>query len=181
MDEYVVTLADLAQELGLDRSNMRKYAIKHGFTLLSIRTKQSGNQLTLALSREDADAIRALRESQGFSPNDGAVVENGAGFFYVIKLAPDLSAKRIKLGFANNVQDRLAAHQCAAPTAILLQAWPCRRSWEVCAIASLTRVDCRLIANEVYDCGDVMELVRRGDEFFAIMPPCDGNDQMEET
>jgi len=163
-----VSLKELAQELDLDRSNLRKYALKKGFDLIRVRTPDSRGQPTLALSAADAESLREARESDGY--NHQFPIENGNGFFYVIRLVPEFAPNRMKLGFASNVNARLQAHRTAAPTAQLVKAWPCQKSWEVAAIASLTRQDCQLVANEVFDCNDVNELVTRGDGFFAIMP-----------
>jgi hypothetical protein len=65
MAEYV-TLRELAEQLGMDRSHLRKYILKHGFEPVRIRTKASLHQLTLALSEAEAERVRQLRRSQGF-------------------------------------------------------------------------------------------------------------------
>ena len=53
-----ITLKDLAKELQMDRSNLRKYVVSEGITTFQIRTLASRGQKTLALAREDADKIR---------------------------------------------------------------------------------------------------------------------------
>jgi len=166
--EYT-TLLQLANEFGLDRSNVRKYVLGNGFSPVRIRTPESGGQLTLALTKEDAESVRALRQQQGFGQH--IPVANGTdGFLYIVQVVPELSDTRVKLGFANNAQDRLASHRTSAPTAVLIKTWPCKRAWEVCAITSMTRTQCKLVANEVYEYDDIQGLIKRGDEFFRIMP-----------
>lgn len=165
--EYI-TLKDLATELGLDRSNTRKYVLQAGFSPLKVRTPESRGQLTLALSTADAEAVRELRQREGFISQQA--VDNGAGQFYVIQLVPDLDVNRVKLGFAGNVAARLQAHRTSAPTAELVKAWPCKRSWERAAIDCVTQDGCTLIANEVFTCNTLEVLIERGDAFFAIMP-----------
>lgn len=165
-----VTIQELANELGMDRSSLRRYVLKNGFTPVSIRGQDSRGQLTLAFTSEDAEAVRALRTKQGFSATFRAPVDNGHGFFYVIQLIPELDPLRVKLGWTNDVGSRLDAHRTAAPTAELVKSWPCRKSWEIAAMHSVTRVDCTHIANEVYRCNDIDSLVARCDQFFAIMP-----------
>ncbi len=168
MTEYI-PLKVLAAELGLDRSNMRKYILKHGFTPVSVRTPDSRNQSTLALQIDDAEAVRQLRTTQGFGAGL-TPLEGGSGYFYVIQLVPDLAPGRIKLGFASDVVTRLGAHQTAAPTAALVKMWPCKRSWEGAAIDSITRSGCVRIGAEVYQCDSVDEVVWQGNQFFDIMP-----------
>jgi len=168
MQEYV-TLRELADEFGLDRSNARKYVLKLGFTPVRVRTQDSNNQLTLAFTIEDAEAIREIRGSQGYGSSNKPV-DNGKGYFYIIQVIPEFAPNRVKLGYAHDTLTRLKAHQTAAPTAILVHSWPCRESWEQVAIASITRSGCKLIANEVFECDGSEALVQRGGEFFAIMP-----------
>ncbi len=170
MDNYV-TLKNLAQELGLDRSNMRKYVLSKGIAPVKIRTPESRGQLTLALTQEEAETIRELRETEGFV-GCGVPATNGAGFFYVIQVIPDVAPHRIKLGFASNVANRLQAHRTSAPTAEIVKCWSCTRSWEQAAIASATQTGCQLVGGEVFDCTDIEALVARCDAFFAIMPDC---------
>jgi hypothetical protein len=167
------TLKELATELGLDRSNMRKYVLKHGFTPVTIRTNeyQDGrNQAVLALTLEDTEAVRALRATQGFGVTVREPLDNRHGFFYVIQLVPDLDPLRVKLGWTNDVMGRLAAHRTAAPTARLVKSWSCHKSWEVTAIDSVTRIGCSHIGNEVYRCENLEELIIRCNTFFDLMP-----------
>lgn len=65
MEQYV-TLRTLAEEFGIDRSNLRKYVLAHGFQPLKVRTPESRNQATLALSSMDADELRGIRSRKGF-------------------------------------------------------------------------------------------------------------------
>lgn len=165
--EYV-TLKDLATELSLDRSNLRKYVLQAGLSPIKIRTPESRGQPTLALTKEDAETFKELRQREGFTSLQA--VNNSEGWFYVIQLVPELDAKRIKLGFAGNVDARLQAHRTSAPTAELVKAWPCKRSWERAAMDCLTQNGCILIANEVFTCNDLGTLVEHGDSFFTLMP-----------
>jgi len=171
MNENFVTLKDLAQELGLDRSNLRKYVLSHGFEFAQVRTPESRGQMTLALTTEDAETIREMRAREGFVLGKiGTGSGSGNGWFYIIQVVPDLAPNRIKLGFSTNVDARLQAHRTAAPTASLIETWVCKRTWERAAMDSATKTDCQLIANEVFECGDIDNLVSRCEQFFALMP-----------
>jgi len=97
----------------------------------------------------------------------------------LIQLVPEALPNRIKVGFADNAEKRLAEHRTAAPTAKLLKTWPCKRSWDYAAMDSITRDGCRLVLNEVYE-GDVEGFVRRGDQFFALMPNPDSEKELSE-
>jgi len=80
-----ITLRQLARDIGLDTSNTRKYVLKQGFEFVKIRTHESGNQLVNALSEQDAETIKLIRQKEGYTPKseDSAVpINNGPGYFY---------------------------------------------------------------------------------------------------
>lgn len=164
-----VTLKALAAELGLDRSNMRKYTLKCGVEPVRVRTPDSRGQETLAVSPEDAEKIRRQRQEDGFD-GSRAVTSSEWGYFYAIQVIPEFDPKRIKFGYTNDVTARLATHRTSAPTAEVLKAWPCRARWEQTAIDALTSEGCGQILNEVYEVDDPETVVTRGDAFFALLP-----------
>ena len=63
--EYV-SLKQLAETLGMDRSHTRRYVLGLGYHPHKRRTPESHNQLTLALPKSEADAVVAARREQGF-------------------------------------------------------------------------------------------------------------------
>lgn len=97
-------------------------------------------------------------------------ISNNVGFLYVLQVAPDLSRKRLKLGFAFDHDTSLAEHRTTSPTAACVRTWPCLQTWTAAAIDFLTNEDCRLIGTGVYDCEKPEGLLDRGNAFFAMMP-----------
>jgi len=170
-DNYV-SIKELAQRLGMDRSHARRYVLKLGYSFHKRRTPNSGRQLTLCVTTAEAEEIVSQRAEKGFLASSVVAVCD-VGVFYAIQLVPDLDPKRLKLGFAESLEQRLSQHRTAAPTARVLRAWPCKRSWEVTAIDALTRQGCRLILNEVFECDEPDTLVTRGDVFFGMLPAPD--------
>jgi hypothetical protein len=170
-DEFV-SIKALAERLGMDRSHARRYVLKLGYTFHKRRTPDSGGQLTLCVTSAEADQIASQRADKGFfAPTVVAISD--VGVFYVIQLVPDLDPKRLKLGFAESLEQRLADHQTAAPTLRVLRTWPCKRPWERTAIDALTRIGCRLVLNEVFECDEPDALLARGDAFFGMLPQPD--------
>jgi hypothetical protein len=168
-DNEFVSIKSLAVRLGMDRSHARRYVLQLGYTLHKRRVSGSGGQLTLCVTSAEADQIVCQRSEKGFlAPTVVAVSD--VGVFYVIQLVPDLDPKRLKLGFAESLKQRLSQHQTAAPTARVIGTWPCKRSWELTAMDALTRVGCRLILNEVFECDEPNALVERGHAFFSTLP-----------
>lgn len=179
MDEGYISIRHLAEKLGMDRSHARRYILKLGFKPAKRRTSDSGNQLTLTVTQDEATSILKHRQEQGFT-GDGKPVELEAGFFYVIQLVPELDPKRIKLGFAIDVNDRLSQHRTAAPTAKTLHSWPCRRAWETTVMDCLSTVACRHILNEVFECNALDELIEKGNALFGMLPNPKGRPELSE-
>lgn len=57
--EYV-PLTVLAQEWGIDKSNVRKYIKQHGFDFVKVRGDDRSHQLVLALSASDAELVSSI-------------------------------------------------------------------------------------------------------------------------
>ena len=53
-----IMLMDLATEMNMDRSSLRKAALKLGITTFRVRSLQTRGQATLAVSPADAEALR---------------------------------------------------------------------------------------------------------------------------
>jgi len=167
--ENFVILSELAKELGMDKSNLRKYVLSKGLSFLKVRSGGNGQQVVLALTLEDAELIRESRKKEGFALAK-VIMENGNGYFYLVQAIPEYDPLRIKLGFAVDVNARLQTYRTLSPGASLVASWPCRKSWEIAAMASITREGCKLVTGEVYQCDDLESLLQRGEQFFSIMP-----------
>ena len=164
-----VSLKELAERLGLDRSNARKLLGKYGLTPARRRMPDTGNQVCLVITKRQALELIKLREDEGFL-NSGKPVSVDVGFFYIIQLVPELEPKRLKFGFATDVSERLNQHRTAAPTAVLVKSWLCKKAWEVTIMDCLTAGGCEVIRNEVFECTDVEKVVAKGDELFSVLP-----------
>lgn len=169
MAEEYVSLKHLAEEIGMDRSHARRYVLKLGITPHKRRTPDSRNQLTLAVDQVEADLIRQKRREEGFV-GDSKPVAKAVGEFYIIRLVPELDDRRIKMGFADDLSTRHSQHRTAAPTAQVVASWPCKRSWESTVMDCLSKHQCRLILNEVFECDDVNGLVELANKLFGLLP-----------
>jgi len=164
---------DIADHCNVSYDTVRRTIRKLG-TELSIEIKRKRNKkgtLSNCLSVEDANKLKSYFESRKSSANQSQeeTVLQRFGYFYIIQLVPEALPNRVKLGYADDVNQRLREHQTSAPTAKLLRHWPCKRYWEQAAIDSITREDCRLVLNEVYE-GNIDALLNRANEFFELMP-----------
>ena len=136
----------------------------------------------IMLGREDADRLIASYEARRgpvTESEEGTTKYDRFGFFYLIQLVPEALPNRIKIGFADNVEKRLAEHRTAAPTARVVKTWPCKRSWDYAAMDSITRDGCKLVLNEVFE-GDVAGFVQCAEAFFSVMPNPDSERELSE-
>lgn len=176
----MVGIQEIAKRLKIDSATVRRLIAREADSLTLTLHRGKGDKLLL--SCHDADRLIASYESRRGpvqADTEDSSKYDRFGFFYLIQLVPEALPNRIKVGFADNVEKRLAEHRTAAPTAKLLKAWPCKRSWDYAAMDSITREGCKLVLNEVYE-GDVNGFVARGDAFFAVMPDPDIERELSE-
>lgn len=176
----MIGMLEIAKRLKVDANTVRRLIARESEALQL--TVHRGKQDRLLLTHDDADRLIAAYE--GRRGPISATVEDAAKFdrygsFYMIQLIPEALPNRVKIGYADNVDQRLNEHRTAAPTAKLLKAWPCKRSWDYAAMDSITREGCKLVLNEVYE-GDISGFLARGDQFFSYMPSPDSERELSE-
>ena len=159
--------------LGLDRSNTRKYVLSMGMEPFKVRTVESKNQPTLALSVEDADAVVQNRTSQGFSLSDPShpdveVPRTDDGVFYLLVPDPELRPSRFKCGFTNSLVRRMRDYRSCNPEAHVALEYPCERSWEPAVLALVKQHSDEWIAQELFE-GDIAELQNKIGQFFVLL------------
>lgn len=178
----MVTIAEIVKRLGVDLTTVRRLIARESDVLQIVLHRGKGDKLLL--TKDDAEKLIASYEARRGPVSASADASDTAkydryGYFYLIQLVPEALPNRVKIGFADNVEKRLAEHRTAAPTAKLLKAWPCKRSWDYAAMDSITRSGCKLVLNEVYE-GDINGFVERGDAYFGVMPNPDSERELSE-
>jgi hypothetical protein len=178
----LVGIADVAKRLRLDFTTVRRLIAKEKDALQITLRRGKGDKLFL--SSEDAEKLIASYEARRggveVAPEESdTATYDRHGYFYLVQLVPEALPNRVKLGFADNVERRLAEHQTAAPTAKVLKSWPCKRSWDFAAMDSITRTGCKLVLNEVYE-GEIQGFIDRAEVFFAVMPHPDSERELSE-
>ena len=174
----LVSMPEIAKRLKVDGGTVRRLIARESESLKL--TLHRGKQDHLFLSREDADRLIANYEARRgpISPSEeDAAKFDRYGSFYIIQLVPEAIPNRVKIGYADDVEQRLNQHRTAAPTAKLLKAWPCKRSWDYAAMDSITREECKLVLNEVYE-GDITAFLTRAERFVALMPNPDNEKEL---
>jgi hypothetical protein len=164
---------DIATQCNVSYDTVRRTIKKIGDDL-SIEVQRKRNNkgtLSTCLSVEDANKLISYFESRKSTADfEGQeCASRKFGYFYIIQLVPEALPNRVKLGYTEDLKQRLREHQTSAPTAQLIGQWRCKRYWEQTATDSITRESCKLVLNEVYE-ADTAELIHRAEEFFALMP-----------
>ena len=168
----MVTLKQLAEEFGIDRSNAIKWVKNQGITPDMIREGGAG-QKVLAVGDSEAETLRERRRALGFSVTGSKApgrVEPSVGTVYIVRPDPEARPERVKLGFTVSPEVRLSDYRIANPEVELVVSWLCKRSWEQAAMDAVTNTAAKLVKGEVYDTEDLDSLRARGDAFFMMMP-----------
>ena len=169
----LVTVKELATELGMDRSHLFKLLRSMSLETRPVRPPGTRGSPLSAITQADAERVRSERRRRGFTvnahSNDAGIVGESSGVFYVIVLDPEMRPNRLKLGYANNVQERLASHRTAAPLAKVVGSWPAKRSWETCIVDALT-TDAQFVSGEIYDFPSVEIVLKKAKQFMSMLP-----------
>jgi hypothetical protein len=170
----LVPYSEIAKQVGVGIDTIRRTVSRVGEDLGLTIQRKSRSSKALCLSDEDAEKLiryfEARDEHVGPSEAQANVgAYSGFGYFYIIQLIPEAVPNRLKIGFTDNLETRLKEHRTSAPTARYLGHWECKRSWDYAVMDSITRKDCKLVMNEVYE-GDVEKFIERANEYFSLMP-----------
>ena len=151
------------------RRSVQKFGKELGIEIKRRRNKKG--TLSNCLSIEDVNKLTShfeVRQSKIQIGRDDSAPQL-FGYFYIIQLVPEAIPNRVKLGYTDDLKQRLREHQTSAPTSKIIRHWKCKRYWEQAAIDSITRENCTLVLNEVYE-GNIEQFIKRAEEFFALMP-----------
>lgn len=163
-----VLIKKVAEDLGIVKEYALRLAKKYGFEI------HYGKRNVASLSKADAEKFileyEPRKTSIGLGGEQSAF--DGFGYFYLIQLIPDEIPDRLKIGYTDSIDQRIVDHRVTNPTLKHVKSWPCKRTWESAALASVTRDGCRHIGGEVYS-GDIHGFIERANAFFAIMPTVD--------
>jgi len=169
---FVKPLRLVANELGLDVTTVRKFAVKYDIPMSKYRGPETNNQVSCAFTDEDFARFVEMRQQLGYGenePNSNGIAIKESGVFYFIHLIPEFDRRRVKLGFTSDVRGRFQSHRCSAPTMEIAETWACKREWESAAIAAITNIDgVKQIGAEVFEFPDVDVALERANRFFQL-------------
>lgn len=169
MSEDLISVIDIANEVGKRKQSVFKILRRLGIETQKLRGPDARGQLSSYISKSDYKLIKEQLESSTDTDQENAPGPSENGVFYLIQLEPDHDPNRIKLGFASNLAERLRSHKCSAPFSTVIKSWPCKLLWEKTAIECVTS-NCERLHTEVFRANSISEVLEKCESFFALMP-----------
>jgi hypothetical protein len=114
------TVFKVLKRLGIEPSKSRGDSQSRG-QMVSYITEDESRQVLEAL----VSPTQAIEEGGTASELDAHLYD--VGVFYLLSLEPECDPTRFKVGFTNDLDERLRTHRCSAPFATVVKIWPCRR------------------------------------------------------
>ena len=172
MTDSQISVKEFAENNGLHRQTVFRVLKRLRIEPSKSRGGEQNRGQTISyISQQDGrkvlEALASTRRQEDTDIPDASLYD--IGVFYLLSLEPEHDPSRFKVGFANNLNERLRQHRCAAPFANVVQTWPCRRLWEKTAIECVTD-GCERLHTEVFRAQSLAIIEEKCAQFFAMMP-----------
>jgi len=126
--ERPVSLKQLAGELGFHTSSVRKAVVRRGFVPFRL---SEGKNKPLFLKPEDAESFKQQitnERSNSIVANVGISPSKFCGV-YVIEVPAYDGINRIKIGWSDNISDRLSTYRTIVPDLRIRAVWQTADAW----------------------------------------------------
>jgi hypothetical protein len=163
-----VSLKQLAEELGFHTSSVRKVVVRRGFVPFSL---SEGKNKPLFLKPEDAESFKQQIENER---NNSVVAKVGISpsrisGVYFIEVPSYEGINRIKIGWSDNLSDRLSAYRTIVPDLRVKAFWQTTDAWcERAALKCAERLGKR-IHQELFEFEDTDAVLSELTELFLKM------------
>lgn len=169
VEEELISVAEAAKALGRNKQSLFKLVNRLKIEKKFIKSEDARGQTAAYITLEDFEILKAHVDGASSLPVLQGDDASMSGYFYIIQLEPELDPRRLKLGFAASVDDRIRKHMTSAPFSKVLAKWPCRLIWEKTVIDCLTG-NSEKIYTEVFRVQDVNMTIQTAAAFFDLMP-----------
>lgn len=166
--ERPVSLKQLAEELGFHTSSVRKAVARRGFVPFSL---SEGKNKPLFLKSEDAELFKQQIENER---NNSVVANVGISpsrisGVYFIEVPSYEGTIRIKIGWSDNLSDRLSSYRTIVPDLRVKGFWQTTDTWcERAALKCAERLGKR-VNQELFEFEDIDTVLSELTEFFLKM------------
>lgn len=178
MADNLISVKEFSEVNGLRRQSVFKVIKRLGIEPEKSRggVENRGQTISYITDREARLILDVIGSGKSFSESeddDSPSLPEAAlydiGVFYFIGLEPEHDPNRFKVGFANNINERLRQHRCSAPFATIVKTWPCRRLWEKTVIECVTD-GCEQLHTEVFRSSSLNSVLEKCDTLFELLP-----------
>lgn len=123
-----VSLKQLADELGFHSSSIRKIVVRRGFTPFRL---SEGKNKPLYLKATDAESFKQQiynEQNNKVSPEAGISSSKISGVYF-IEVPSYEGENRIKIGWSDNLSDRLSTYRTIIPDLRVKAVWQTSDAW----------------------------------------------------
>jgi len=163
-----VSLKQLAEELGFHPSSVRKIVTRRGFAPFRL---SEGKNKPLFLKYKDAELFKQQIESER---NNQVVSKVGVSSskisgVYFIEVPSYEGTNRIKIGWSDNLADRLSAYRTIIPDLRVKAVWQTTDAWcERAALKCAERLG-RRVHQELFEFEDITSALSEMTDLFSKM------------
>lgn len=158
--EKLHSLADVAKEVSMDKSNLLKLLKKLDISPVFQRTVESGNQKCTFLTEDGYSVLKNYRSS--FSK--GSTQEHK---IYIVLPDGDARPNRVKVGYSSDFGKRLSTYKTICPETITLRSYDLDRSLEPMFL-NIAKKNGTRIGVEVFDIEDMDTFLSKCDTIYEV-------------
>jgi hypothetical protein len=163
-----VSLKQLADEIGFHSSSIRKIVVRRGFTPFRL---SEGKNKPLYLKATDAEAFKqqiSNEQNNRVIPKTGISSSKISGV-YIIEVPSYEGKNRFKIGWSDNLSDRLATYRTIVPDLRVKAVWQTSDSWcERAALKCAERFG-RRVHQELFEFEDINSALNELNDLFSKM------------
>lgn len=166
--ERPVSLKQLAEVLGFHTSSVRKAVVRRGFVPFTL---SEGKNKPLFLKPEDAESFKKQIENER---NNSIVAKVGISpsrisGVYFIEVPTYEGKNRIKIGWSDNLSDRISTYRTIVPDLHIKAFWPTTDAWcERAALKCAERLG-RRVHQELFEFDDINVVLSELSDLFLKM------------
>lgn len=163
-----VSLKQLADELGFHTSSIRKIVVRRGFTPFRL---SEGKNKPLYLKTTDAKSFKQQiynEQNNKVFPKAGISSSKISGVYF-IEVPSYEGENRIKIGWSDNLSDRLSTYRTIIPDLRVKAVWQTSDAWcERAALKCAERLG-RRVHQELFEFEDISSALSELNDLFSKM------------
>ncbi len=167
-EDRPIRLVDLAAELGFNSAGFLRVVRRRGFEPFKL---QEGSNKPYYLSADDSNALRQKLEDEKHHrvvPEEKNVPTGLSGIYAIEVPAYDCTI-RIKIGWSENIADRLNTYRTIVPDLRVSRIWPCSANWYERMALTWAGKNGKRIGEEIFEFEDNEASLFSLDELFSAL------------